>query len=208
MDIELIRKTLINDAPRLLGQHILLVIIAILISCAIAIPLGILFTRGKETHFSRAVLKLFGIFQSIPSFAFIAIAMPLLGIGFKPAIIALVVQSILPIIRGTISGIIELDKNIIEAAKGMGMDKKKILAEVELPLALPSIINGVKTSTVYTVSAATLAGFIGAGGLGILISRGLSAFCNEYILVGAVLGAVLAILLDYILGKLERRLSI
>lgn len=208
MDIHLIKDILVNEAPRLVLQHIALIFISLFLSIIISVPMGIIFTRTKRKNIAEAVLNVFGIFQSIPSFAFIAIAMPLLGLGFLPAITALTVQSLLPILRGTMSGIIAVDKNIIEAARGMGMTKNRIIFEVELPLALPSIINGIKISAIYNTSAATLAGFIGAGGLGVLISKGLSVFTNEYIFVGATLGALIAIILDTLLDKLETRIAI
>lgn len=205
MDYHLILETLKNDAPLRVLEHLILVIVAIIICIIIAIPLSIAFTRNKNSKLLKIVLSLLSIFQTIPSFAFIALTMPLLGIGFMPAIVALVSQSILPIVSGSIVGIMNVDKNSIEAAKGMGMSKQKILLYVELPLAMHSIINGIRTSTVYATSAATLAGFIGAGGLGVLISRGLSVIMTEYIIVGSILGAILAISLDFILDKVKNK---
>ncbi len=203
MDINLIIKTLKDDSINLIIQHFVLVSITIAISILISIPLSVAFTRNRNSMVLKIILRILNILQTIPSFAFIAIAMPLLGIGFIPAIVALATQSLVPIIRNSISGLLEVDKSIIESAKGMGMDSKKVLFQVELPLAMSHIINGVKISTVYAVSAATLAGFIGAGGLGVLISRGLSVFVNEYIIVGASLGALLAITLDRLLEKVR-----
>ncbi len=207
MDYQLILKTLENDVPILVLQHLYLVLATMLICIVIAIPISVLFTRNKENMFLKALLKVMSIFQSIPSFAFIALAMPLLGIGVLPAVVALVAQSILPIVRGSIVGFMNVDKSTIEAAKGMGMNKWEILFNVEFPLAMSSIINGIKTSTVYATSAATLAGFIGAGGLGILISRGLSLIISEYIFIGSVIGALLAISLDTVLNKIKNKFT-
>lgn len=207
MDYSLIMETLKKDSIMPLLQHIYLVLVTIAACIAIGIPISICFTRNRESKILKTIMGMLSVFQSIPSFAFIALAMPLLGIGFLPAIVALVAQSLLPIVRGAIVGFLDVDKSIIEAARGMGMSRNKVLTEVELPLAMSSILNGVKTSTVYATSAATLAGFIGAGGLGVLISRGLSVFTSEYILVGASLGAILAICLDRALDKVKNKFT-
>ncbi|OHW62876.1 carnitine transport permease protein OpuCB [Andreesenia angusta] len=207
MDYSLIIETLKKDSIIPLIQHFYLVTVTIFTCIVIGIPISIGFTRNRESRVLKTIMRILSVFQSIPSFAFIALAMPLLGIGFLPAIVALVAQSLLPIVRGAIVGFLEVDKSTIEAARGMGMSKRKVLTEVELPLAMSSILNGVKTSTVYATSAATLAGFIGAGGLGVLISRGLSVFTSEYILVGASLGAILAICLDRALDKVKNKFT-
>lgn len=207
MDYSLIMETLKKDSIIPLIQHFYLVSVTIFTCIAIGIPISIGFTRNRESRVLKTIVRILSVFQSIPSFAFIALAMPLLGIGFLPAIVALVAQSLLPIVRGAIVGFLEVDKSTIEAARGMGMSRRKVLTEVELPLAMSSILNGVKTSTVYATSAATLAGFIGAGGLGVLISRGLSVFTSEYILVGASLGAILAICLDRALDKVKNKFT-
>lgn len=205
MDYQLILTTLKDDAPLRILEHIYLVVATMTLCILIAVPISVLFTRNRNSIILKSLLRIMSIFQSIPSFAFIALAMPLLGIGFVPAVVALVAQSLLPIVRGSIVGFMNVDKNTIEAARGMGMNKWDILFQVEFPLAMYSIINGIKTSTVYATSAATLAGFIGAGGLGVLISRGLSLIISEYILVGSVLGALLAISLDTLLNKVKNK---
>lgn len=207
MDYQLILDVLKNDAPLRVIEHLTLVLLTMTICIVVAIPLSVAFTRNRESKILKIILNVLSVFQSIPSFAFIALALPLLGIGFVPAIVALVAQSLLPVVRGSIVGLLNVDKSAIEAAKGMGMNKKKILFDVELPLAMHSIINGIKTSTIYATSAATLAGFIGAGGLGILISRGLSVLVTEYILIGSILGAILAISLDTILNKIKNKFT-
>lgn len=200
-----IHKALFEIAPPELVIHMVLVLITMSISIAIAVPTGIILTRAKHKRYAKVILSILNIFQTIPSFAFIAAAMPILGIGYKPAIIVLILQSLLPITRNTIVGLMGVNPDVKEAAMGMGMSHIRILWEVEIPLAMPVIIGGIKTSTVYVVSAATLAGFIGAGGLGVLISSGLNMFWSEYLIVGAGLGAILAISLDKILGYIERR---
>lgn len=200
-----VQKALFEMAPQHLLIHILLVLITISIAIALAIPTGIILTRPKYKKCTKIILNILNVFQTIPSFAFIAVSMPILGIGYKPAITVLIIQSLLPICRSTIVGLMGVDDDVKEAAMGMGMSSKKILFEIELPLAIPIIISGIKTSTVYVVSAATLAGFIGAGGLGVLISSGLNMFWSEYIIIGAGLGAALAIILDKLWGYVESR---
>lgn len=197
---------LINQGPKRLGEHIVIVLIVLLISLLISIPLGILLSRDKFKNSVQYILNFLNIFQTIPSFALIAIALPVLGIGTKPAIVVLVLQSILPIVRNTIVGILEVNPSMLEAAKGMGMSSKQILKEVELPLAMPLIWSGIRMSATLVVSSATLAGFIGSGGLGIIISNGLNMFWKEFIIVGAGLGAILAITIDKTLFKIEQKL--
>ena len=207
MDYQLMLETVKDDALLRSLEHISLVITTMIICVVIAFPISIAFTRNRDSMLLKMILRILSVFQTIPSFAFIALAMPLLGIGFIPAIAALVAQSLLPVVRGFIVGLLDVDRNAIEAARGMGMNKRKILIEVELPLAMNSIINGIRISTVYATSAATLAGFIGAGGLGVLISRGLSVLASEYIIVGSLLGAILAISLDTFLDKMKNKFT-
>jgi osmoprotectant transport system permease protein len=129
---------------------------------------------------------------------------PLFGIGTKTAVAALFLYSLLPIIRNTFTGIQDVDKSIIEAARGMGMTDRQILFRVELPLAMNVIMAGIRTSTVINVGTATLAAFIGAGGLGDFIFLGISRNIDALVLLGAFPAALLALLFDFILGKLER----
>jgi len=137
----------------------------------------------------------------------IALALPILGLGMKPAIVALLFQSLLPIVRNTIAGLLGVSSDVKEAASGMGMSQRRILLEVELPLAVPIILSGIRTATVYVVSIGTLASLIGAGGLGNLIMGGLALFRPEYLLVGAGLGALMAIFLDRMINYLEHRIT-
>ncbi len=207
MNVGRLKKAFFYEAPTRVLEHIVIVLITMTISILIAVPLGVLLTRDKFEKYSKYIINVLNICQTIPSFALIAIALPLLGIGFKPSIIILVLQSILPITKNTMVGLLEVDDGVIEAAKGMGMSRKEILFEVELPLAIPLILSGIKTSTIFVVSSATLAGFIGAGGLGVLISNGLNLFWKEYIIVGAGLGALLAVILDRLLGYFENKIT-
>nr|WP_158735953.1 ABC transporter permease [Alteribacillus sp. YIM 98480] len=186
-------------------EHLFLSFVAIAIACMIAIPLGILLTRNKKL--AEPVIGFTGLFQTIPSLALLAFMLPLFGIGTAPAIIALTVYSLLPILRNTYTGILGVDQSAVEAGRGMGMTNMQILYKVELPLTLPIIMAGVRTATVLTIGVAALAAFIGAGGLGDLIFRGLQMIRNELILAGAIPAALLAIFFDVILRFVEKRVT-
>ncbi|MDW7674333.1 MAG: ABC transporter permease [Bacillota bacterium] len=202
-----LQEALFTRAPSLLAIHVLLVLVTMLLAIAVSVPAGVILTRPKYKKYTGIILNFLNIFQTVPSLAMVAIAMPILGIGFKPAVIVLVAQGLLPIARNTIAGLLGVSASVKEAAMGMGMSQKQILYEVELPLALPVILSGIKTSTVYVVSTATLAAFIGAGGLGTLIEIGLNLLWREYLIVGAGLGALLAIFFDRILSYVEYKFT-
>ncbi|NLO97653.1 MAG: ABC transporter permease, partial [Peptococcaceae bacterium] len=190
-----------QDLLQALIQHIELVFISMMIAIFIGIPLGILITRIKSIE--AIVLGMAGILQTIPSLALLGFMIPLFGIGQKTAIAALFLYSLLPIIRNTFTVIKDVDKSIIEAARGMGMTDRQILFKVELPLAFSVIMAGIRTSTIINVGTATLAAFIGAGGLGDFIFLGISRNIDALILIGAFPAAVLALVLDWLLGRLE-----
>lgn len=196
-----------HRAPSELAVHIMMVLISVIIAVAISVPLGILLTRPRFRRYGFIVLNVLNVLQTIPGLAIVALAMPLLGMGLKPAIVALVVQGLLPIARNTIAGLYGVSSDVKEAALGMGMPARKVLYEVEIPLAMPVILAGVRTSAVYVVSVGTLAAYIGGGGLGDLIVTGLNMFWPEFLIVGAGLGAVLAIAFDRALGYLEYRFT-
>ncbi len=149
------------------------------------------------------MLGVAGIVQTIPSLAMLAFLLPLLGIGIKPAIVALTLYALLPIIRNTYTGLTNISGEIIEAATGLGFTKKQQLWLVELPLALPIIFAGIRTAAVIGVGIATLSSFIGAGGLGDFINRGLAMNNTNLILLGAGAAAVLALTIDFFLGRVE-----
>jgi len=205
MDTSRIVKVLLEEAPTHIIEHMVLVLITITIAALAAVPAGILLTRTGYKKYANFTLNILNVFLTIPAFAFIAAAMPILGIGYKPAIVVLTLQSLLPIARSTIVGLMEVDAGLKEAARGMGMPAGQVLIEIEMPLAAPVILNGIRTATVFVVSTATLAGFIGAGGLGVLISKGLNLFLKEYIIIGAALGAILAITMDRMIGYIESK---
>ena len=192
------RKSEIID---LLIQHIQLTIFSILIAVAIAIPLGILIVRYRKL--AAPVIGFTNIVQSIPSLALLGFLIPLLGIGSKPAIIMVVMYSLLPIVKSTYTGLTNIDPSLIEAAKGMGLTETQVLLKVRFPLAMPIIMSGVRISSVTAVGLMTIAAFIGAGGLGYLVFSGVSTVNNNMILAGAIPACFLAIFLDIIIGKVE-----
>lgn len=192
------RKTEIID---LFLQHIQLTIFSILLAVVIAIPLGILIVRyGK---LAGPVIGFTNIVQSIPSLALLGFLIPVLGIGSKPAIIMVVMYSLLPIVKSTYTGLTNIDPSLIEAAKGMGLTETQVLLKVRFPLAMPIIMAGVRISSVTAVGLMTIAAFIGAGGLGYLVYSGVSTVNNNMILAGAIPACFLAIFLDIIIGKVE-----
>lgn len=183
-------------------QHIGLTFISLFIAVLIGLPLGIFITRQKQ--FSGPVLGIAGILQTIPSIALLGFMIPVLGIGAKPAIAALLLYALLPIIRNTYTGIEGVDPAVKEAAVAMGMNKWQVLFKVELPLAMPVIFAGIRTATVITVGVATLASYIAAGGLGEFIFGGISLNNTNMILAGAIPAALLAILFDFLLSQLQK----
>lgn len=189
-------------------EHLFLVGISISIAIIIGIPLGIFCTRN--TLWSKIILGLANIFQTIPSLALFGFLIPLPilgGIGARTAIIALVLYALLPIIRNTYTGIINVDPAIREAGRGMGMTDNQLLFQVEIPLALGFILAGVRVATVISVGVATIAAAIGAGGLGTFIFAGVGMVNNQLILLGAIPAALMALVVDLTLGAIQSRLA-
>jgi osmoprotectant transport system permease protein len=189
----------------LLREHIILVFAAETAAILIAVPAGIAATKS-ETVKSWA-LGVGNVFHTIPPLAVIALVFPFVGIGFTSGFVALWLYGLLPILINTITGIEEVDENMIDAAKGMGMTENQVLRKIQLPTAVPVIFAGIRTSTVINVGNAYLAFFIGAGGLGDWVVTGIALFNNAQILAGAIPGALLAILLDVLLGFTQERLG-
>jgi len=189
-------------------EHVRLILVSTLLAIAFGVPAGILITRQGFRDFSGLILGVANIGQSVPSIAILAIFMGILGLGFKTAVFALWLYALLPIIRNTATGIEEVDPNIIESATGMGMTNRQILLQIELPLSFPVMFAGIRTAAVINVGTAALGAFIGAGGLGTFIIAGIPLMRNSLILVGAILTAVMAILVDWILGKVQDRLVV
>lgn len=190
------------------GEHLLLVGIAIAVATLVGIPLGILITRN--TKLRQPILGIANILQTIPSLALFGLLIPVPvigGIGITPAIVALTLYSLLPIIRNTYTGITGVDPAIREAGRGMGMTDQQLLFQVEMPLALGVILAGVRVATVIAIGIATIAAAIGAGGLGVFIFQGISNVNDQLLLAGAVPAAVIAVLADFAIGWIERRLT-
>ncbi|MDM3848385.1 MAG: glycine betaine ABC transporter substrate-binding protein [Aphanizomenon gracile PMC638.10] len=190
------------------GEHLILVIISLAIAISIGLPVGILITR--QSKLASPILGLANAIQTIPSLAIFGflISVPFLGgIGKIPAIVALTLYALLPIIRNTYIGINSISPAIKEVGIGMGMTDQQLLFQVEIPLALPVILAGVRVATVISVGIATIAAAIGGGGLGVFIFRGISTVNNELILAGAVPAALIALSADFGLGLLEKRLT-
>lgn len=189
----------------LLRRHLVLVLISELAAIAVAIPLGVVATRYERAKGS--ILSLGNVAQTIPPLAIIALAFPILGLGYLPSAVALFVYALLPVLTNTIAGIESVDEGVIDAARGMGMTRNERLLRIELPLALPVIFAGIRTSTIINVGTAYLAFFIGGGGLGVWVISGINLFNMPQVVAGAVPGALLAITLDLILGRIEGRLG-
>jgi len=188
-----------------IGEHFLISIVALMLGTIIAVPVGILITKSPKL--SQVVISFCSVLQTIPSLALLAIMVPLFGVGKLPAIIALVIYSLLPILRNTYLGMNSVDKNIIDASKGMGMTWMQIVVHVKVPLALPVIMSGIRLSAVYMVAWATLASYIGAGGLGDFIFMGLNNFNFYAIIAGTVPVTIMALLFDGLLSIVERKLT-
>lgn len=186
-------------------QHVIISFLAVLLGTFVSIPLGIYLTRKRKA--ADYVLAVSGIIQTIPSIVLFGLAMPVLGLGFTPAFVVLFLYSILPILRNTYTGISEVDKMYIEAARGMGMSSFQILYKVELPLALPVIVSGIRISLVYIISWATVAALIGAGGLGDLIWTGLQRYKHNLILAGAIPASILALLAGLLISLLQKAVT-
>lgn len=189
---------------KLLFEHIVLSFTAIIFISIIGIGLGIYITRNRKV--ADIVLGIANFLYTIPSIALFGFLVSLTGIGNKSALIALTIYGVLPIIRNTYVGINEVDKQIIEAAVGMGSTDKQLLVKVQLPIALPVIIAGFRTMVVMTIALGGIASFIGAGGLGVAIWRGITTNYSEMTVAGSLLVALLAIVSDFMLGVFEKKI--
>jgi osmoprotectant transport system permease protein len=184
-------------------QHLKLSAVSTVLVLVIAIPVGILLTRPFASRVTPAAIAIFNVGQAVPSIGLIALLALAWTIGFWPAIVALVAYSALPVLRNTMVGLRQVDPAVIESGRGMGMSRMQVLSRIELPLAVPVILAGVRTALVINVGTATLATFIGAGGFGDIINTGLVQDRPLVIIVGSVLTAVLALLVDYSAGITE-----
>lgn len=185
-----------------LVEHIQLSLLSLLIAIVIAIPTAIIVLKSKKI--AEIILQISGIFQTIPSLALLGLLIPIIGIGTPPAVIALVIYAIFPILQNTYTGLTEIDPSLKEAAEAFGMSRKEKLIKFEIQLALPYIISGIRTATVLIIGTATLAALIGAGGLGTFILLGIDRNNISLILIGAISSAVLAVLFNYGIHLLEK----
>ena len=189
-------------------EHVWLVLIAIAIALAVALPGGVLLTR--RAGWRRWILGFANVMQTIPSLALFGFLLPLPflgGIGQRTAVIALVLYALLPILRNTLVGILGVDPAVRESAVAMGMTDRQLLFQVEMPLAAPTIVAGVRIAAVTTIGTATIAAAIGAGGLGVFIFRGIAMVDSAQILAGAIPAAAMALLADEGLGWIEKAVS-
>lgn len=189
----------------LTAEHFKLSYLSVLIAAAIGIPFGIIFTRFK--FISAIGLNLFSVVYTIPTLALFGIMLPLIGMGTKAALTALIIYSFMPIVDNVYTGIKNVDRTIIEAAVGMGMSRTRILFSIELPMAFSIIVAGLRTAIVNSVGIATLASLIGAGGLGVLVFRGMSSVSPIIIVAGSIPILLLAVLSDYLLKFVENKFN-
>ncbi len=182
----------------LLVEHVKLTVIAVGLAIILGVPLGILISYVKKLN--RPVLGFANVVQAIPSMALLGFSIPFLGIGTLPAVVMVILYSLLPIIKNTFTGIQNINPLTLEAARGIGLTKFQILAKIQIPLALPVIMAGVRISAVTAVGLMTIAAFIGAGGLGFLVFSGIRTVNNNQILAGAIPACLLALLVDYLVA--------
>jgi osmoprotectant transport system permease protein len=190
-----------------LYEHVLLVVISTIVVVAIGVPAGILLSRPWAKYFRAPVLAVANAGQAIPSIGILVLLALIYGVGFNMAVVALVVYALLPILRNTIVGLQQVSPFVIDAAKGMGMNARRILFKVELPLAVPVMLAGIRVSLILNVGVATLATYTNAGGLGDLIERGIVFYRMPILLTGCLLTIALALLVDWLAGLIERRLT-
>jgi osmoprotectant transport system permease protein len=190
------------------GEHIGLVATAMAIALIIGLPLGVALVRRRTLQ--RWVFGVTNVVQTIPSLALFGFLIPVPwigGVGASTAIVALALYALLPILRNTCTGIEEVDAAVIESARGMGMTPRQVLWQVELPLAAPVLLAGVRLAAAISIGITTIAAAIGAGGLGVFIFRGVAMVNNQVILAGAIPAALLAVLADFGLGALQRKVA-
>lgn len=208
-ELDSIEQRLLNvDAlATAVRQHVVLTLVSTALVLAISVPLGILLTRPGLSRITSPAVAIFNVGQAIPSIGLLVLFAIGWGIGFWPVIVALVAYSALPVLRNTMVGLRQVDSSLTESARGMGMSKRQVLARVELPLAVPVTLAGVRTALVINVGTAALATFVDGGALGDVIDTGIVQGRNLVLLVGAVLTAALALLIDYIGGIVEDLLT-
>lgn len=190
-----------SQLVRLIFEHFSISMIALLLGIIVAVPLGVVLTRFPKI--ADFVIGIASIFQTVPTLALLALMIPIIGIGRFPAIIALFIYSLLPILRNTYIGMNGVSPTVKDAAKGMGMTAFQSIMKAELPLAMPVIMAGIRLSAVYVIAWTSLASYIGAGGLGDFILSGISLYQSDLIFAGTIPVTIMALLADFLLGKVE-----
>lgn len=188
-----------------IGEHIFLSLVALALGILVAVPLGIWLSQVPKI--ANVVIGIASILQTIPTLALLTLMVPLLGVGKLPSIVALFIYSLLPILRNTYLGMADVDPNLTDAAQGMGMSKMQVIRKVQLPLAIPVIMAGIRLSAVYVIAWTTIAAYIGGGGLGEFIFNGLQGFRIDLILGGTIPTILISIGMDLIGGYLERKMT-
>jgi osmoprotectant transport system permease protein len=188
-----------------LGVHVGLSLAALALAAAIAVPAGVYLAHRRGT--ALAAVNAANVGRTLPSLAVLALAMPVLGTGFLPSLVALTLIALPPVLINTVVGLREISADVIDSARGMGMSKGDVLRRIELPLAVPVIFAGLRTAAVQVVSGAVLATFIGGGGLGDFITAGIAMMALPLMLVGAIPVTLLSIGADALFGALQRRLT-
>lgn len=200
-------EALLHRSPPHLLEHLQLVLIPLSIAFLIAFPVSVLLTRPRFRRYTGRVMGIFNAGQTVPPLAVIAVFFPFLGLGYRPALFALTIYALLPIARNTLAGIYNVPAEVKEAARGMGMSGWEVFAQVEIPLSLPVIMAGVKTSAVLTAGTAALAAMVGGKGMGAVIFAGINFFRPELILAGTLLIGLVAVILDRLLTLIESLLT-
>lgn len=186
-------------------QQIYISAISLGLGIIVAIPLSVILMKFKRV--AKVVIAIASMLQTIPALALLAIMIPFFGVGKVPAIIALFLYSLMPILRNTYVGLTDVNQDTIDSARGLGMTNMQLILKVDIPLAMPVIMAGIRLSAIYVIAWATLASYIGAGGLGDFIFNGLSLYQTDLIFGGTIPVIILALLTDYLLGKLECKLT-
>ncbi|CAN5794360.1 ABC transporter permease [soil metagenome] len=198
------QRTLNRDTIlTLMREHLVISAITTVVVVALAVPTGVLLTRPSLKTATPVIVAIAGTGQAIPSIGLLVLFAIALGFGTFWAIVALVIYTFLPVLRNTMVGINQVDRSVIEAGRGMGMTKNAVLFKIELPLAIPIMLAGIRTALILAVGTATLATFINAGGMGDMIDTGLSLARDSILITGALLTAVLALSIDYVAGVAE-----
>ncbi len=196
-----------DRAPPYILEHMQLVLIPLAIATAIAFPVGVLLTRARYRRYSGRVMGIFNTGQTIPPLAVIAVFFPFLGLGYRPAVIALTLYALLPIARNTLAGLAGVPLEVKDAARGMGMTEWQTFRQIEIPLSLPVVMSGIKTSAVLTAGTAALAALVGGKGMGAVIFAGINFFRMELILAGTIYIGLIALFLDRVLSFIEARMT-